>query len=41
MEWLTFVGYWMAIALGGCIAHYVMHRRIDAEIAQEEQDETN
>lgn len=39
MEILTFVGYWMTIALGGALAHWVMRKRIDAEIAEEEQDE--
>lgn len=37
MSILTFIGYWFLIALCFCVAHYVMRKRIDGEIRNEDQ----
>lgn len=39
MEVVTFIAGWFLIAVGGAVGHYVMRKRIDAEIREEEQDE--
>lgn len=39
MEVLTFLGGWFLIAVGGALGHYVMRKRIDAELKEEELDE--